>query len=63
MKKYNENPSDLELLSEYSSYMSKYYDFAKDFEKWEDEDLSDAELAYYTDVQLRVSQKLLEAAQ
>lgn len=50
MKKYNENPSDLELLSEYSSYMSKYYDFAKDFEKWEDEDLSDAELANYTDV-------------
>lgn len=60
MKKYNENPSDLSLLSDYADYMSDYTDFVEDFEKWEDEDLNDAELAYYLDVQTRVTKKLLE---
>ena len=35
-------------------------DFVEDFEKWENEDLNAAELAYYIEVQSRVSQKLLE---
>lgn len=60
MKKYKENPSNLELLAGYADYMSKYADFVKDFEKWEDEELNTAEMAYYIDVQARVSKKLLE---
>ncbi len=63
MKKYKENPSDLSLLTDYADYMSKYTDFVKDFEKWEDEDMNTAELAYYLDVQTRVSKKLIEVAQ
>ncbi len=63
MKKYANNPTDLSLLADYSDYMSKYSDFVEDFEKWESEDLNSAELAYYIDVQARVSKKLLEVAQ
>lgn len=40
--------------------MSKYADFVKDFEKWEDEEMNAAETAYYIEVQSRVSKKLLE---
>ena len=35
----------------------------KYFEEWEDEDLNSDELAYYIDVQARVSKKLLEIGQ
>lgn len=62
MKKYNENPSDLDLLSDYADYMSKYADFVENFEKWKDEELNATETAYYIDVQARVSKKLLEVA-
>jgi hypothetical protein len=62
MKKYNENPSDLSLLSDYANYMSKYADFVEDFDAWQDEDMNAQETAYYIDVQARVSKKLLEAA-
>lgn len=63
MKKYTANPTDLSILTDYSDYMSKYSDFVTKFEKWENEDLNTAELAYYVDVQARVSKKLLEVAQ
>ena len=63
MKKYNDNPSDTSLLTDYTSYMSKYADFADKFDKWESEDLNDAEMAYYIEVQTRVNKKLAEVAQ
>lgn len=60
MKKYSDNPSDVGLLADYTKYMSKYADMVEKFDKWESEDLNDAELAYYIDVQARVSKKLLD---
>ena len=63
MKKYQKNPADLSLLSDYSKYLTKYSDFVEDFEKWEDEELNNAELDYYLKVQSRVTKKLLEVAQ
>lgn len=62
MKKYAENPSDTSLLSDYSDFMSKYAEMMSTFEQWENEDLSDAELAYYLEVQTRVNAKLAEVA-
>lgn len=59
LQKYNQNPTDLSLLNDYATYMSKYADLAAKFEAWESEDLNTAELAYYLEVQSRVSQKLL----
>ena len=62
MQKYNSNPTDYELLKEYSTYLTKYNDMLDKFEKWEDEDLNDAETAYYIEVQTRVNKKLATAA-
>lgn len=62
MKKYQSNPADLSLLADYATYMSDYAKFCDDFAEWEDENLNAAELAYYVDVQARVTKKLLEVA-
>lgn len=62
MKKYSANPSDMNLLADYATYMSKYSKFVEDFEKWDDEDMNAAESAYYLEVQTRVNKKLLEVA-
>ena len=63
VKKYNANPTDINLLTDYANYMGKYAEFVKDFEKWESEEMNMAETAYYIDVQARVTKKLLEVAQ
>ena len=62
MKKYQANPSDITLLTEYTNYMSKYAQFVEDFEKWEDEDMNAVEMAYYLEVQTRVTQKMYGVA-
>ena len=62
MEKYSKNPSDLSLLTDYTDFMSKYSDYMKKLEAWEDEDMNDAELKYYTEVMLRIEKKLLEVA-
>lgn len=62
MKKYKKNPSDWSLLADYAKFMADYAKFAEDFEKWNSEDMNDAELAYYLEVQARVTKKLTEIA-
>lgn len=63
MKKYKENPSDLSLLADYAKFMGKYAEVTRDFEKWNSEDMNNDEMAYYLDVQTRVTKKLLEVSQ
>ena len=62
MKKYKENPTDISILADYANYMGQYTDMMQKFEQWESEDLSSEELAYYLDVQTRITKKLLEVA-
>ena len=62
MKKYKENPTDLSILADYAKYMGQYADRMQKFEQWENEDLNAAELAYYVDVQAKITRKLLEIA-
>lgn len=62
MEKYSKNPTDAGLMADYMSYMSKYDDFTKKFDEWGGEDLNDAELAYYIEVQTRVYDRLAKAA-
>lgn len=64
MKKYSSSDgSDLTLLVDYATYTGKYAKMMKDFEAWEDEEMNDAETAYYIKVQNRINKKLLEVAQ
>ena len=60
LKKYEKNPTDMSLLADYAVYIKQYAEFVEDFEKWENEEMNAAELAYYLEVQARVSKKLLE---
>lgn len=63
MKKFEEDPSDLSVLADYADYMKKYAEFVEDFEAWDDEEMNNTEMAYYIDVQARVSKKLLEVSE
>lgn len=63
MEKYAESDgTDPTLLADYATFITKYADMAASFEAWNSEDLNDAELAYYLEVQTRVNQRLLEVA-
>lgn len=61
MKKYKDNPGDLSLLSEYSDYMSKYSDYMSKLDAVDKDSLSDADLAYYTEVNARILKKTASA--
>ena len=63
MKKYNANPTDPTLISQYSTMLQKYTEQVSAFDKWNTSDMSTEEASYYIEVQARVSQKLLEVAQ
>ncbi|MDO4466827.1 MAG: hypothetical protein Q4C49_07445 [Bacillota bacterium] len=62
MKKFSDNQSDVSLLLEYAEYLGKYTDAVEAFDEWDDEDLNDAETAYYIEVQTRINKKLLEVS-
>ncbi|WP_026507304.1 DUF6591 domain-containing protein [Butyrivibrio sp. MC2013] len=61
MKKYNENPTDTKLLGEYFDMLTELEEMNESFSEWEDDDLNDAELEYYLDVNARVEKKMLES--
>ena len=60
MKSYD--ATDMSMLSEYSELMTEYAEMSASFNAIENEDLTTAELAYYMEVQSRVSQALLEVS-
>lgn len=62
MKKYNSSDDSLSMLGDYLKYAEKSLEMAKEFEDIENEELTEAESLYYSEVLLRCSQKLLEAA-
>lgn len=62
MTKYSESNNDAGMLADYTKFMAQYTETMGKFEEMADEDLNDAEVAYYTEVQLRISQKLSEVA-
>lgn len=62
LKKYEENPSDLEILSEYTELMSEEVEMFDQMEKMDESEMSNAELAYYLEVTARIEKKLLETA-
>ena len=61
MKKYNESDgSDLSLLADYSSVMSKYSEFATLVDAISQDELSAEDYAYYLDASARIMKKLNE---
>lgn len=62
MKKYQENPSDLELLTEMSDLIAEETTMFEQLENMDESEMNNAELAYYIEVTARIEKKLLEAA-
>lgn len=62
MKKYTENPSDMELLTSYTDMLTKATEMTEKFEAWESDEMNDTELKYYLDVNNRVTKKLLDVS-
>ncbi|MBR1703360.1 MAG: zinc-ribbon domain-containing protein [Lachnospiraceae bacterium] len=60
LKSYNANPTDMSLLSKYTNMIIKAEEVDKKFNAWENDDLNEAELKYYTNVNLRVLQMLTD---
>ena len=58
IKKYTQSGYPMDMLSDYMRFMSRYADCMAKLEAMDDGTLSDAELVYYTEVMLRISQKL-----
>lgn len=62
MKKYEENPSDLELLSEMTDLLTEETAMLDEMENMDQSEMNEAELAYYIEVTARIEKKLLEVA-
>ena len=48
------------MLSDYTSFMSRYAETMTKLDKISDDEMNNAELLYYTEVMARINQKLLE---
>lgn len=62
MKKYQANPTDLGLLTEYAKFMQQYAETMEEMENLKSDDLNAAELVYYTEVNARITKMLLDVA-
>lgn len=62
MKKYQNSSDVMSMASDYADYMSKYSDMMNKLNAIKSEDLSTADLAYYTEVNARITKKLAEVA-
>lgn len=60
LKKYGEDATDLTILTKYTDMMTKAIEVDKKFEAWDEDDLNDAELKYYTEVNYRVIKMMSE---
>ncbi len=62
MQSYQQNGSPLDMLTKYASYMSQYAETMKAMEGLGEQEMSNEELLYYTEVTSRINQKLMAAA-
>lgn len=61
-KEYEENPTNLTLIAKYGELMVKAAEMDEAFGKWDEEEMNNAELKYYLDVNNRVMKMLVDVA-
>lgn len=59
MESFSKSGNTASMLSEYMRFLTRYAECMEELEAMDDGTLSDAELAYYNEVMLRISEKLL----
>lgn len=62
MKKYNTSEDASSMLTDYTSLMIKYTDAMTELDSIDEDSLSDADYAYYTQVMLRITNVLIDVA-
>ena len=62
MKRYEEDSSNLELLSEMTDLLTEETKMLEEMENMDQSEMNNAELAYYIEVTARIEKKLLEVA-
>ncbi len=62
MQKYQANPSDLSILTDYASMLEKYSTFEETLNQYDSSTMSAADSAYYLEVTTRCYQKMLAVA-
>jgi hypothetical protein len=60
MKTYQDSDDAIGMMSDYAEYMKQYADYMEKLDEVNTDDLSAADLAYYTEVQARIMKKLAE---
>ena len=60
MVKYTQNPTDFNLLMQYAGMLTKLGEMDEAFNQWDQEELNNAELKYYLEVNSRVMQKMVD---
>lgn len=60
VEKYNSSSNQLSLMQDYASFMQKYVSTMYAMEQIDTASLSDADMLYYTEVMLRITQKLAD---
>lgn len=63
MSKYEADPSDADLLTDYADFIAKYDSTMDKLESLKNDDLNNEELEYYTEVMTRIEEKLSEVAE
>ena len=61
IKKFNSSTDQMSLFADYSDFMMKYTEYMTKLDDVGKSEMSDAEMMYYTEVNLRIQKKLLEA--
>lgn len=61
MVSFNENPTDTDLLAQYSDLMASAVEMDEAFAEWGSEDLNSEEMKYYLGVNNRVMQKMVDS--
>ncbi|MBQ6439971.1 MAG: hypothetical protein IJJ06_07490 [Mogibacterium sp.] len=62
MERYQEDSTDLELLSEMTDLLTEETAMLEEMENMDQSEMNNAELAYYIEVTARIEKKLLEVA-
>ncbi len=62
MKRYQEDSTNLELLSEMTDLLTEETTMLEEMESMDQSEMNTAELAYYLEVTTRIEKKLLEVA-
>lgn len=62
MENFDETSSDVQMMLDYTSMLTRYAQAMEALDEIDEEELTDEDVLYYTEVMLRIQRKLAEAS-